>query len=256
MKTNKAKADLKAGKCVYGTSLVECLDGEFAVMLAAAGFDLFFVDTEHTITDYREIQSICRAARGAGIVPMVRVTQNVPFLITRALDCGAMGIVVPRVNSPAEARAAVEMMKYTPAGRRGFGMRGIINDYKPASLADELATSNSETLAILQMESTEAIASVEEIARTPGLDVLFVGPYDLSISMGIGEQFKHPDFWKAIDRVIAATNAAGIAAGVQTPDIGLLHECRRRGMRFLLYSSDVGVLFDGYRQGLAAAKAE
>ncbi len=74
--------------------------------------------------------------------------------------------------------------------------------------------------------------------------------------MGIGEQFKHPDFWKAIDRVIAATNAAGIAAGVQTPDIGLLHECRRRGMRFLLYSSDVGVLFDGYRQGLAAAKAE
>jgi hypothetical protein len=128
-------------------------------MLAAAGLDLFFVDTEHTITDYREIQNICRAARGAGIVPMVRVTQNEPFLISRALDCGAMGIVVPRVHSPAEARAAVEAMKFTPQGRRGFGFRGAIHDYKPASLAEELASANSETMAVLQMESREAIES-------------------------------------------------------------------------------------------------
>jgi 2-keto-3-deoxy-L-rhamnonate aldolase RhmA len=255
MQTNKAKAALKAGECVYGTSLVECLDGEFAVMLAAVGFDLFFVDTEHTITDYREIQSICRAARGAGIVPMVRVTQNEPFLITRALDCGAMGIVVPRVHSAAAARAAVDVMKYTPMGNRGFGMRGAINDYKPGALADELASSNAETLAIVQIESKEALEAVEDIARTPNLDALFVGPYDLSISMGIGEQFSHPDYWKAVDRVIAAAKAAGIAAGLQTPDIAMLREARRRGMRFLLYSSDVGVLFEGYRQGLAAAKA-
>jgi 2-keto-3-deoxy-L-rhamnonate aldolase RhmA len=255
MQTNKAKAALKAGECVYGTSLVECLDGEFAVKLAAVGFDLFFVDTEHTITDYREIQSICRAARGAGIVPMVRVTQNEPFLITRALDCGAMGIVVPRVHSAAAAKAAVDVMKYTPMGNRGFGMRGAITDYKSGVLADELASSNAETLAIVQIESREALNDVEQIARTPNLDALFVGPYDLSISMGIGEQFSHPDYWKAIDRVIAAAKAAGIACGLQTPDIGMLHEARKRGMRFLLYSSDVGVLFDAYRQGLAAAKA-
>jgi 2-keto-3-deoxy-L-rhamnonate aldolase RhmA len=256
MQINKAKADLKAGRCVYGTSLIECLDGEFAAMLAAAGLDLFFVDTEHTITNYREIQNICRAARGAGIVPMVRVTQNEPFLISRALDCGAMGIVVPRVHSPAEARAAVEAMKFTPQGRRGFGFRGAIHDYKPASLAEELASANTETMVVLQMESREAVESVEEIARTPNLDVLFVGPMDLTISMGIGEQFSHPDFWKAVDRVIAASNAAGVAAGVQTGDIALLKECRRRGMRFLLYSSDVDVLFAAYRQGVAAAKAD
>jgi 2-keto-3-deoxy-L-rhamnonate aldolase RhmA len=103
MQKNSAKKLLREGHQVYGTSLTDCLDAEFAALLKAAGMDFFFVDTEHSPADYHQIQAICRAARGVGIVPMVRVTENVPYLITRALDIGAMGLVIPRVHSAEQA---------------------------------------------------------------------------------------------------------------------------------------------------------
>jgi 2-keto-3-deoxy-L-rhamnonate aldolase RhmA len=251
MQKNTAKELLKAGHQVYGTSLTDCFDAEFAVLLKAAGMDLFFVDTEHSPADYHEIQALCRAARGVGITPMVRVTENLPHLITRALDIGAMGIVVPRVHSPEQARAAVEMMKYPPKGRRGFGMRSIITDYRWTTAVEEMDSADDETLTVLQIESKEGLSCVEEIARTPNVDVLFIGPYDLTISMGIAEQFQTDAFWNAVDRVIAACSTSGIAAGIQTGDLALLTEARRRGVRFLLYSNDVSVLFQGYRDAIS-----
>jgi 2-keto-3-deoxy-L-rhamnonate aldolase RhmA len=251
MQKNKVKQRLQAGELVYGTSLTECFAAEFAVLLKAAGMDFFFVDTEHSPADYHQIQAICRAARAADILPMVRVTENVPFLITRALDVGAMGLVIPRVHSAQQARAAVEMMKYPPTGRRGFGMRSIITDHRWTNAVDEMRSADQETLAVCQIESKEGLSEVEQIARTPNLDVLFIGPYDLTISMGIAEQFETDTFWNAVDRVIAACNQAGSAAGLQTGDMAQLREARRRGVRFLLYSNDVTVLFEGYRDALA-----
>ena len=160
MQRNTAKQQLKAGEPVYGTSLTECFDAEIAILLKAAGLDFFFADTEHSTADYHEIQGLCRAARGAGIVPMVRVTDTVPFLITRALDVGAMGIVVPRVHSAAAgARRRRDAMKYPPEGGRGFGMRGIITDFTWTNAEDEMASANRETLAVLQIESQEGLES-------------------------------------------------------------------------------------------------
>jgi 2-keto-3-deoxy-L-rhamnonate aldolase RhmA len=167
-----------------------------------------------------------------------------------------MGIVVPRVHSAELARAAVDMMKYPPRGNRGFGMRSVITDYKWTNAVDEMASADNETLVALQIESREGLSSVEEIAATPNLDVLFIGPYDLTISMGIAEQFQNPAFWDAVDRVVAACNANGIAAGLQTGDMALLKEARRRGVRFLLYSNDVTVLFEGYRNAVSELRAE
>jgi 2-keto-3-deoxy-L-rhamnonate aldolase RhmA len=251
MQKNSAKKLLREGHQVYGTSLTDCLDAEFAALLKAAGMDFFFVDTEHSPADYHQIQAICRAARGVGIVPMVRVTENVPYLITRALDIGAMGLVIPRVHSAEQARMAVDMMKYPPKGRRGFGMRSTITDHGWTNAVDEMDSADRETLVVLQIESREGLSCVEEIARTPNVDVLFIGPYDLTISMGIAEQFQGAEFWNAVDRVIAACNQAGIAAGIQTGDMALLREARKRGVRFLLYSNDVTVLFEGYRDAIA-----
>src|SRR5262245_19858214 len=130
MHANRAKEALNRGDCVYGTSLEYCLDPEIPILLAKAGLDLFFIDTEHTTADYGHIRALCRTARDFGITPMVRVTQNEAPLITRALDCGAMGIVVPRVHSAEEARSAVSCMKYPPVGRRGFGMHSIMTDFE------------------------------------------------------------------------------------------------------------------------------
>ncbi|HWB99759.1 MAG TPA: aldolase/citrate lyase family protein [Bryobacteraceae bacterium] len=256
MQKNTAKEKLKAGEIVYGSSLTECFDAEIAILLKAAGLDFFFTDTEHSTADYHDIQGLCRAARGAGIIPMVRVTDTVPFLITRALDVGAMGIVVPRVHSAAQARTVVDAMKYPPEGTRGFGMRGIITDFQWTNAEDEMASANHETLTVVQIESQAGLDHVEEIAGTPGLDVLFVGPYDLTISMGIAEQFRERTFWSAVDRVVAACERNGIAAGLQTGDKWIFREAQKRGVRFLLYSNDVTVLFEGYRDAIAELKKD
>jgi len=147
-------------------------------------------------------------------------------------------------------------MRYTPEGHRGFGMHSIMTDFDWRHPVDMMAEANRETLAICQVESQEALLSVEELAATPGLDVLFIGPYDLTISMGIAEQFESDLFWNAVDRVIGATDAAGIAAGIQTGNIPLLKEARRRGVRFLLYSGDYAVLYNAYRTNLTSIRLE
>lgn len=256
MQKNHAKAKLKAGECVYGTSVEYCLDPEISLLLAKAGLDLFFIDTEHQTANYGQIRAICRTARDFQITPMVRVTQCEPALITRALDCGAMGIVVPRVNTPEQALTAVRAMRYTPDGDRGFGMHSIMTNFEWGDPVAMMAETNRETLAILQVESRQALESVEAIAATPGLDVLFIGPYDLSISMGIAEKFRGSEFWDAVDRVVAACRANGVATALQTGDPWILKESRRRGVRLLLYSGDFSVLFAAYRDQLARLKTE
>ena len=254
MRRNTIKEMLKAGQCVYGTALEDCLEPEMPVLLARAGLDFFFVDTEHSPASYAEIQALCRAAHAVDIVPLARVAENRPELITRTLDVGAMGIIVPRVHSADAGRAALEVMKFPPFGHRGFGLRSIITDLQGKSAAEEIELCNRETLAVLMIESKQGLEHVEEIASLPGVDVLFMGPYDLTLSLGIVEQFDNPIFWNAVDRVIAACRVAGIATGIQTSNMSLLREARKRGARFLLYGSDVAILFAGYKQAMSELK--
>src|ERR1039458_5434434 len=185
MHKNTVKEMLHAGKCVYGTSLEDCLGSEMPLVLAKAGLDFFFVDTEHSPASYSEFQALARTAHYSGIVPLLRVTQNQPELITRALDNGAMGVIVPRIHSADAAREALDVMKFPPLGHRGFGLRTINTDVMAGPAADEVAESNRETLAILMIESQPGLEHVEEIAKLPELDVLFIGPYDLTLSLGI-----------------------------------------------------------------------
>jgi len=254
MQKNTLKEKLRDQECVYGSSLEDCLDPEIAVVLAAAGLDFFFIDTEHCAAGYSEIQGLCRAARAAGIVPMVRVAQNEPYLLSRVADVGAMGVIVPRIHSVEEARAAVKALKFPPLGRRGFGLRSIVTDLRAKSADDEVASCNRELMIVLMIESREGLEGVEEIAKVEGVDVLFVGPYDLTLSLGIIEQFDNPIFWRAIDRVIEACRQAGIAAGLQSRDMDMLIETRKRGGRFLMYGSDTAVLFDGYKRAISQLK--
>ncbi|HLJ85217.1 MAG TPA: aldolase/citrate lyase family protein [Candidatus Angelobacter sp.] len=254
MQKNTIKDKLKVQQCVYGTSLEDCLDPEIAVVLAAAGLDFFFIDTEHCTASHSEIQGLCRAARAAGIIPMVRVTQNEPYLLSRAADVGAMGVIVPRVHSVGEARAAVKALKFPPLGKRGFGLRSIVTDLRSKSAAEEVASCNHELMIVLMIESREGLECVEEIAKVEGVDVLFIGPYDLTLSLEIIEQFDNPVFWRAVDRVIEACKQAGIAAGLQSRDMDMLIEVRRRGGRFLMYGSDTAVLFDAYKRAISQLK--
>lgn len=256
MRKNIVKDLLRVGKCVYGTSLEDCLDPEMAILLGAAGLDFFFVDTEHCTANYFQIQALCRTAIMGRVTPLVRVTQNDPALISRALDVGAMGIIVPRVNSRTEAQAALNVMKFPPLGYRGFGLRSIFTDFGPESAQQKIESANDETMAVLQIESRSGLESVEEIAALPGLDALFIGPYDLTLSLEIVEQFDSPIFWDAVKRVIAACESAGVAAGIQTGDMSLLTKARELGARFLIYGSDTGMLLAGYTEAMSKLKLE
>jgi 4-hydroxy-2-oxoheptanedioate aldolase len=225
-----------------------------AVLLAAVGLDFFFVDTEHCTASPAQIQALCRSGRGAGISPLVRVTQNQPDLISRVLDVGATGVIVPRVHHAQQARAALDVMKFPPLGHRGFGLRGIVSDFQGFPAKQGIESANRETLSVLMIESKDGLENVEEIARTPQLDVLFVGPYDLTLSLGIIEEFENPVFWKALERVIAAAAAAGVAAGLQSGNMDIITQARDMGARFLIYGSDTAILFAGYKDAMARLK--
>lgn len=254
MRKNLVKERLRAGQCVYGTSLEECLDPEMPALLKASGLDFFFVDTEHSAADYAQIRALCRVAISEKIVPLVRVPQNEPALITRALDMGVMGVIVPRVHSLAEAEAALDVMKFPPLGHRGFGLHGIVTDYGSVPAQGQIESANEETMAVLMIESGRGLDSVEAIAKVPALDVLFIGPVDLTLSLGIIGQFDNPIFLDAVKRIVAACRSAGVAAGMQTGNMELLMNGRDMGVRFLMYSSDTGVLQKGYTEAVARMK--
>ena len=254
MQKNTTKERLKDGGLVYGTSLGGCLEPELPIVLAAAGLDFFFIDTEHSTTTYAQVQRLCRTGRGAGVIPLVRVTQNEPWLISRALDVGAMGIIVPRIHSAAEARAAMDALKFPPLGHRGYGLGSIVTDLRGISAQEEVNSANRETMAVMMIESQQGLRAVEEIAAVPEIDVLFVGPYDLSLALGILEQFDNPVFWKAVEKVIQAGENAGIAVGLQSKNIPMLTRAREMGARFMIYSSDFSVLLDGYKKGISELK--
>jgi 2-keto-3-deoxy-L-rhamnonate aldolase RhmA len=254
LQKNTVKERLKRGGVVYGTSLGGSLEPEISIVLAAAGVEFFFIDTEHSTTTYPQIQGLCRTARGAGLIPLVRVTQNEPSLISRALDVGAMGIIVPRVHSAAEARSAMDALKFPPLGHRGYGLGTIVTDLKGNSAQEEVNSANRETMAVMMIESQEGVRAVEEIAAVPEIDVLFIGPYDLSLALGILEQFDSPLFLTALEKVIKAGTNAGIAVGLQSKDMALLTRAREMGARFMIYSSDYSVLLSGYREGIARLK--
>ena len=192
MMTNRVKQALKAGECVVGTMISEMRNAEVSYLLAAAGMDFLMVDTEHSSPGVETVQNIVRSARAARIVPLARVTQNQYPFIARILDMGTMGIMVPRVDTPEQARQVVMCAKYPPQGQRGFGARGVMTDYEPVTVRGVVEWVNEHTLIIVQVESGEAVANLDEITRIPGIDVALVGPNDLSVALGVPGEFTAP----------------------------------------------------------------
>jgi len=186
-------------------------------------------------------EAVVRAAELRGITPIVRVSDTRDVTILKTLDVGAHGIQVPQVNSPQAAEAVVRAAKYHPLGTRGAALPRA-SEYGLRPLDEHLATANEETMVIVHCENRTGLACVEEIAATPGVDVLFVGPYDLSQSLGVPGQLREPVVVEAVDRALKAANAAGKPAGifVTSEEEG----CMRldQGFKYIAYSVD-GLVF-------------
>ena len=213
---NKVKEMLKEGKKVVGTF---CLSNSRASVevIAACGMDYVLIDTEHFMTNPETIEQMITAAESAGIVPFVRVQENVN-LIDRCVSAGARGVMVPMVNTKEEAQAAVDTIKYAPIGKRGVcnpraitygakGLESMINFYKEE---------NDNILLICQIETAQAVENLPEIIKVKGIDTLFVGRMDLSHSMGLTGQFDHPEVIKKVDQALKMGKDAGIPMSVIT----------------------------------------
>ena len=255
MTPNAAKAKLLQGGTAIGTMVSEMRTEEIAYVLAAAGFDFFVVDTEHGSADMETIQRVCRAARSAGIAPLVRVTEIGYALIARTLDAGALGLMVPHVETVDDARTIVRCAKYPPVGERGFGLRSAVTDYSGASVPDAIAWSNAETMIMAQVESQRCLDHLDEIAAVPGIGVLLVGPTDLSISLGVPGELLHPKMEAAYRHVAETARRHGIAAGLHPSTIKAVELGRSVGMRCLMYSSDIRLLLEAGRGALKTLRA-
>ena len=247
MKQNTIKATLQAGGSVLGTCVTDCFNPEIVVAIKAAGLDFFFIDSEHSRTGFDDVQSFVRVAKSSDVVPLVRVPQPEYFFLARMLDVGAMGIINPRTESVAEARKIVAAMKFPPLGHRGYGLRSIVTDLDFQGAAAEMESANRESMVVIQMETQSCVDAIEEIVAVPGVDATMVGPFDLSVSLGIPGDFEHPKFWDAFDRMVEACNQTGVAPGVHFGSTGMLKRARDHGARFLVCGTDMSVLLSGFR---------
>jgi 4-hydroxy-2-oxoheptanedioate aldolase len=236
----KLREKLKSGQVCFGT-WSDSSDPCLVEILCGAGFDFLLIDSEHGALHIESVQRNLMAAKGTGVAPLVRVPWNDPVLIKPVLDSGAAGILVPLVKTAEEARLAVAACLYPPAGVRGFGPRRPSNYEREAS--DYIPQANESVAIWVQIEHIDAIRNIDEIARTPRLDGLFIGSNDLSASIGLLGQPRHPDVLAAIDRVIAAGRAAGVPVGIAGPgDPHAAYDWIEKGMQFITLSAVTGML--------------
>ncbi|MBI1357436.1 MAG: hypothetical protein GC160_24105 [Acidobacteria bacterium] len=255
MQHNTIKHKLKAGGSVLGTCITDYVGPEVVTILKAAGMEYFFLDTEHGRASFSDIQTLVRVGRAADVIPLVRVTWNEYPFIARTFDCGAMGVICPRVDSIEEARRIVNCIKFPPLGNRGYGLRSIVTDLDFKGARGEMDSSNDETMVILQMETQNFVDQVDEITAIPGVDATMVGPFDLSVSLGIPGEFDNPKFWAAFDRMVEACEKNGVAPGVHAGNAQMLQKCKDHGARFLTCATDASVLLRGWKEIRAAFPA-
>ena len=246
------KQRLRAGEVAYGAWL-SLTDPVAAEAMASAGFDFVMIDCEHAPIGLESLQVMLMAFKGEKSVPIVRVPWNDQVLIKQILDLGAEGILIPNVKSADETRAAVAACHYPPKGIRGFGPRRAA---RFGQETDAYMQMIEESLIVIpQIEDVKAAAEIEAILDVPGVDALCIGPNDLSGSAGVLRQHDHPVVADAIDRVLKAANARGVAVCpgvVVAPDKA--KALALRGMRLMLCTADLDLIANGARAALARTR--
>lgn len=238
------KKRLQNGELVLGTIISEIRNPNIAYMLAQCGFEFFIIDNEHGTYNPETIANMVAAARGANISVIVRIPQIDRENILKPLDAGAAGLLVPMVNTAAEAKEIIRHAKYPTMGNRGAALRRPHNKYAKVNAADYLKIANENTFIAVQAETTQAIENIEEIAAVEGVDCIFVGPFDLSISLENPGQINHPDEIEAIEKIAAACKRHNKIAGILMFDQELLTKWIKQDFRFAVYSSDITMLAD------------
>ena len=255
MRPNRVKTALKTGKLQLGCGFSKIRSLEVPRILAAAGFDWTFLDAEHGGFGIEALQELCHECSAAGVSPIVRVADMQYSLVARALDCGAQGIIFPRVESREYLERAVSWTKFPPLGVRGFGLAPAHVDYERATIPQILEHMNENVMVVLQIETKLAVERREELLSVPGIDAVLIGPVDLSISLGVPGDFEHPEMIEAMEKIRDSCIAHGVAPGTQTRAVALAKFWIERRMKFVGSGSETGFLFEKAAEVAAALRA-
>ena len=254
MRINTVKQALKEGKTQFGCNTSMLRSPEVPRILAAAGLHWSYLDSEHGGFDLETLQDLIRAANEAGLCPIVRVADLQYPLVARALDCGAQGVLFPRVESPELLEKAISWTRFPPEGVRGYGLQPTHVGYEAVGMPDIIAHSNANTMVALQIETKTAIERIDELLSVPKIDAVMIGPADLSISLGVAGQFEHPTLVAAIEKIRDACIRHGIAPGIHMRSLKLVQYWRDHGMLFLSCNSEIGFMLEKATETVAALK--
>jgi 2-keto-3-deoxy-L-rhamnonate aldolase RhmA len=247
--SNRTRARLAAGELALGMGLRQARTVDIATIAGNAGFDWLFIDTEHNSMSVDTACQIAMAAIATGVTPLVRVPGHEHHHCARALDNGALGVVVPHVDTAEQARRIADACRYPPIGHRSVAgpMPGLA--FAAVPVGEATKRMNEENIVVVMLETPQAIDNAEAIAAVPGIDVLLVGTNDLCAEMGIHGQFGDPRVPEAYARVIAACKKHGKHPGMGgVYDPALMQKYVGMGMRFILSGSDLAFLQAGARE--------
>jgi 4-hydroxy-2-oxoheptanedioate aldolase len=240
---NSARERLEAGELAVGVGLRQARTVDIAAAMKTCGFDWLFIDLEHNSMSLDTAVQISMAATAAGIAPLIRIPAGRFDLATRALDGGALGVIVPHIDTVEQAREAVSRLRYPPLGHRSIASPMPQFSFQPIPLAEATAAVNAQLLIVAMLETPQAIRAAEAIAAVQGIDALHLGANDLCMELGIAGQFMHADVDRAFATVIAACRKHGKwpAMGGIYSEEELSHYVRK-GVRMILAGNDLNLL--------------
>ena len=238
---------IRQGDLLLGQIVLEFFTSGLGPMLDACGLDFVIYDMEHGRCEIGLLEQMIASCRGSRIVPMVRVPDLNFAPLSRVLDLGARGVMVPRVETREQTEEIVRALKYAPTGKRGVAL-GIAHDLYRAGAAEFFPQCNEEIPVIIQLETVRAFENLEAIVSVSGVDVAWVGHYDLTVSMGIPAQFDHPRLLQAMDDLVEACRRYGVAPGFLPPTPESAAHWVAKGFRMISLGSDIGVFLEGMRK--------
>lgn len=242
----KFKERLQAGKAVFGPFMKTC-DPGFVEAAGYAGMDFAILDMEHGPISIQSMQNNIRAAQVSGILPVVRVPAITEEAIGKALDIGAAAVEIPQITTAEQAKEAVKLAKFSPLGERGVCRFVRAAHYSALDKAKYFEGAN-QTIVIAQIEGQEAIDNLDDILAVEGVDIFFIGPYDLSQSLGVPGQVTHPLVVEAMNKIVKAAKERGAVVGTFTDSKETMEMWAKAGVQYISYSVDMGIFYEACRK--------
>ena len=229
-------------RAVFGPFSKTC-DSALIEITGKAGFDFVIIDLEHGPNSVQTAQSLIRAAQLSGVLPVVRVKEDMPGIIGEVLDIGAGGIQVPQISNASDVRKVIQRAKFAPDGMRGVCRFVRAAGYSSINRFQYFGQAN-EALVIIQLEGREALDNINGILSVKGIDVVFIGPYDLSQALGVTGNVDHPLVVKKMQEIVEMCNASGMKAGTFVDNMENAEKRMRLGVKYISYSVDYGIFYE------------